>query len=100
MILHDIATARAGDKGNMAQIAVIAREPVHYATLVEKLTVDLVAKTFQNIAHGPITRHELPHLSALMFLLENALGGGVAISLAPDPHGKSYSSLMLSIPLD
>jgi hypothetical protein len=99
MILHDIATARAGDKGNMAQIAVIAREPVHYQILVEKLTVERVNRQFQGIAHGLVIRHELPHLYALMFLLENALGGGVAISLAPDPHGKSLSSLMLSIPL-
>jgi hypothetical protein len=99
MILYDIATARAGDKGNMAQIAVIARAPEHYATLVEKMTVERVARQFQGIAHGPITRHELPHLHALMFLLDNALGGGVAISLAPDPHGKSLSSLMLSMPL-
>jgi hypothetical protein len=99
MILYDIATARAGDKGNMSQIAVIARDPVHYPLLVEKLTTAVVAEAFAGIAAGPITRHEVPHLSSLVFLLENALGGGVAISLAPDPHGKSFSSLMLSIPL-
>jgi hypothetical protein len=97
MILYDIATARAGDKGNTAQIAVIARAPEHYKTLIEKLTIERVAIHFQGIAHGPITRHELPHLHAMMFLMENALGGGVAISLAPDPHGKSLSNLMLSI---
>jgi hypothetical protein len=99
MILYDIATARAGDKGNMSQIAVIARDPAYYPVLVEKLTTAVVAQAFAGIATGPITRHEAPHLSALVFLLEKALGGGVAISLAPDPHGKSYSSLMLSISL-
>jgi hypothetical protein len=100
MIVHDIATSRAGDKGNMSQIAVIAREPRHYAVLVEKLTEAVVSSAFADIAHGEVTRHELPHLSSLMFLLENALGGGVSISLAPDPHGKSLSSLMLAIKLD
>ena len=100
MIVHDIATSRAGDKGNMSQIAVIAREPVYYPMLVEKLTTSVVASAFAGIAHGPITRHELPHLSSLMFLMEDALGGGVSISLAADPHGKSLSSLMLGIKLD
>jgi hypothetical protein len=100
MIVYDIATARAGDKGNMSQIAVMARDPAHYSLLVEKLTVSVVAETFRGIAFGPITRHELPHLSSLVFILDNALGGGVAISLAPDPHGKSLSSLMLTIRLD
>ena len=99
MIVHDIATARAGDKGNTAQIAVIAREPASYDFLCEKLTVECVAKAFAGIAAGPITRHEVPGLGALVFILENALGGGVAISLASDPHGKSLSSRMLGIRL-
>ncbi|MFM9973707.1 MAG: hypothetical protein ACKVON_03920 [Beijerinckiaceae bacterium] len=100
MILHDIATARAGDKGNASQIAVIARDPAHYGLICEKLTAELVAKVFAGIAAGPVTRHEAPGLSALVFILENALGGGVSISLASDPHGKSLSSLMLGIRLE
>ena len=97
MILHDIATARAGDKGNASQIAVIARDPADYPLLLEKLTIERVAEAFAGIASGPIIRHEVPGLSALVFLLEGALGGGVAISLCSDPHGKSLSSLMLGI---
>ncbi|MGL4635397.1 MAG: AtuA-related protein [Beijerinckiaceae bacterium] len=100
MKLHEIATARAGDKGNTAQIAVIARKPEDYSKLCEALTTVVVAKAFTGIVHGPVTRHEVPGLHALVFLLEGALGGGVAISLAFDPHGKSLSSLMLSIELD
>jgi hypothetical protein len=99
MRLHDIATARAGDKGNTAQIAVIARTPEHYSYLLEHLTAARVAAHFAGVAHGPVTRHEVPGLHALMFLIEGALGGGVSISLASDPHGKSYSSLMLQIEL-
>jgi hypothetical protein len=100
MRLHDIATARAGDKGNTAQIAVIARAPKNYAILCEKLTVDVVAKAFAGTTTVRVTRHEAANIHALVFLLEGALGGGVAISLAVDPHGKSLSSLMLGIELE
>ena len=100
MILHEIATARAGDKGDTSQIAVIAHDDAAYALLVEKLTVERVALCFAGIARGRITRHEAPGLRAFVFILENALGGGVSISLAPDPHGKSLSSLMLGMSLD
>jgi hypothetical protein len=99
MRLHDIATARAGDKGNTAQIAVIAKNASAYALIREKLTTDIVEAVFAGIAKGPITRHEAPGLLAFVFLLEGALGGGVPISLASDPHGKSLSSLMLGIEL-
>jgi hypothetical protein len=97
MRLHDIATARAGDKGNTAQIAVIARAPEHYPLLVERLTAERVAAAFAGVTQGTVARHEAAGLDALVFLLEGALGGGVSISLASDPHGKSLSSLMLSI---
>jgi hypothetical protein len=97
MILHEIATARAGDKGNTAQIAVIARAPEHYGRLCTTLTPERVARAFAGIAKGPVTRHEVPSLHAVVFLLEGALGGGVAVTLAVDPHGKTLSSLMLAI---
>jgi hypothetical protein len=100
MIVRDIATARAGDKGNTSQIAVIARDPADYALIREKLTAEVVANAFAGIAKGSVTRHEAPGLSALVFILDNALGGGVSISLASDPHGKSLSSLMLGIRLE
>ena len=100
MRLHEIATARAGDKGNTSQIAVIARDSAAYELIREKLTTDVVAGVFADIAKGPVTRHEAPGLFAFVFLLEGALGGGVSISLASDPHGKSLSSLMLGIELD
>lgn len=100
MRLHDIATARAGDKGNTAQIAVIARDATAYKLIREKLTTNVVAEVFAGIAKGPVTRHEAPGLQAFVFILEGALGGGVSISLASDPHGKSLSSLMLGIRLE
>jgi hypothetical protein len=97
MKLGDIATARAGDKGNTSQVAVIARDGDAYDLIRERLTSDVVANAFQGIADGPVTRHEAPGLNAFVFLIEGALGGGVSISLASDPHGKSLSSLMLGI---
>jgi hypothetical protein len=99
MKLHEIATARAGDKGDTAQIAVIAKDAPAFAWLREHLTTGRVAQAFVGIANGPITRHEAANLRALVFLLPGALGGGVSISLASDPHGKSLSSLMLMIEL-
>jgi hypothetical protein len=95
--LHEIATARAGDKGNTSQVAVIARRAEDYPLLVERLTADRVAAHFAGVATGPVVRHEAPGLNALVFLIGGALGGGVSISLASDPHGKAFSSLMLMI---
>lgn len=95
MRLHEIATARAGDKGDTSQIAVIARRPEDYPLLLEHLTAERVAVHFAAVAKGPVIRHEAPGLHALVFLIGGALGGGVSISLASDPHGKAFSSLML-----
>jgi hypothetical protein len=95
--LGAIATARAGDKGDTAQIAVIARDADAFVLLAERLTPERVAAHFAGIARGQVTRHEAANLRAFVFLLEGALGGGVSISLASDPHGKSLSSLMLEM---
>ncbi len=99
MRLGAIATSRAGDKGDTAQIAVIARDEEAFALIRERLTEAVVAEAFAGIARGPVRRHEAANLRAFVFLLEGALGGGVSISLASDPHGKSLSSLMLEIEL-
>jgi putative Ca2+/H+ antiporter (TMEM165/GDT1 family) len=100
MILHDIATARAGDKGNTSQIAVIAKDDAAYGAIVEQVTSERVAAHFAGLFTGKITRHEAPALKALVFLIEGALGGGVSISLASDPHGKSFSSLILTMQIE
>ena len=95
--LYDIAHARAGDKGNCINISVIAREKQNYALIVKHLTSEIVFDTFSHLAHGPVTRYELPKLIALNFVIENLRGGGVTSTLAMDIHGKSLSYLMLSI---
>ena len=100
ILLHDIAHSRAGDKGNTSNISVIAYNQEAWEIIQQHLSVDIVQKAFQHITAGPIFRYELPKLQALNFVIEGALGGGVTRSLALDPHGKSLSSLMLSIQLD
>ena len=97
--VYDLGHARAGDKGNTSNISVTAYDEAAWHVLREQLTVQRVAHAFRGIAGGPITRYELPRLRALNFVLENALGGGVTVSLAQDVHGKSLSFLMLGIEL-
>lgn len=97
--LHDIAHGRAGDKGDTSNISVIAFDAAGWALIRERLTVERVQQAFAHIARGPIRRYELPRLHALNFVIEGALGGGVTRSLAQDAHGKSLSSLMMTIEL-
>jgi hypothetical protein len=95
----DIAHGRAGDKGNTSNISAIAYDEAGWEILRAQLTEGRVAEAFAHIAAGPVRRYELPRLRALNFVIENALGGGVTRSLAQDMHGKSLSSLMMTIEL-
>ena len=95
----DIAHARSGDKGNTSNIAVIAYDAAGFALLQRELTEDRVMQAYAHLAHGPVRRYELPKLNALNFVIENALDGGVTRSLRQDPHGKSLSTIMLTIEL-
>ena len=97
--LHEIAHARTGDKGNRVNVSVIAYRAEDYPLLVEQVTVERLQALFAARGAGMIRRFELPLLKALNFVIENALGGGVTISLAQDAHGKSLSYLMLGIEL-
>lgn len=99
MILRDIAHARAGDKGNISNLAVFAYREADYSLLCRLLTTDRVRAHFAGIVHGEVIRYELPKLSALNFVMHDALGGGVTRSLSLDPHGKCLSSLLLDMPL-
>jgi hypothetical protein len=98
--LREIAHARAGDKGDTNNIGVIAYEPHYYPIILRWVTPERVRAHFRNIVKGPITRYELPKVHAINLVLENALGGGVTRSLSVDPHGKSYSALILTMPVE
>jgi hypothetical protein len=97
--VHELAHARAGDKGNTSNVSVVAYSDEAWTILREQLTVERVMDAYAHVAQGPVTRYELPKLKALNFVIENALGGGVTISLAQDAHGKSLSFMMLDIGL-
>ncbi len=97
--VHALGHARAGDKGNTSNVSVVAYDDRAWAVLREQLTAERVMAAYEHVAKGPVTRYELPKLKALNFVIENALGGGVTISLAQDAHGKSLSYLMLGIEL-
>jgi hypothetical protein len=98
--LMRIAHARSGDKGDMANIGVIARSPAAYALLCRTLDADTVKDYFAHLCRGRVTRHELPGLQALNFTLENALGGGGVASLRYDPQGKAFAQMLLDLALD
>ena len=97
--VYDLAHSRAGDKGDTSNISVIAYDEAGWEIVREQLTSEVVAQAFAHVAKGPVRRFELPKLRALNFVIEHALGGGVTRSLAQDAHGKSLSSLMLTIEL-
>lgn len=98
--LMEIAHARSGDKGDTANIGVIARKPRYYPFLVRYLTAERVSRHFAGIALGGVERFELPNLQALNFLLHESLGGGGTKSLKLDAQGKTLSSAMLRMELE
>lgn len=97
MLLHDIAHARAGDKGNISNISVIAYDPADYLLLERWLTAERVRQHLHAMVHGEVLRYTLPGLGALNFVLHDALAGGVTRSLALDAHGKTLSSALLTL---
>jgi hypothetical protein len=98
--LLDIAHARSGDKGDTANVGVIALEPRWYDVLVHHLTQRKVADHFRGMIEGGVERYELPNLNALNFLLHGALDGGGTVSLKTDAQGKVYSTALLRMVLD
>jgi hypothetical protein len=98
--LREIAHARSGDKGNTANIGLIALDPKHYPILVEQVTAERVKEHFGEICEGRVERFEIPNLNALNFLLHRSLDGGGTISLRLDAQGKTYSAALLRMEID
>jgi hypothetical protein len=98
--LVDIAHARSGDKGDTANVGVIALRPEWYPTLVEYVTRERVAAHFTGQVLGDVVRYEVPNLCALNFLLHRALDGGGTLSLKTDAQGKVYSTALLRLVID
>jgi hypothetical protein len=92
--LRFLAHARSGDKGNTANVGLIALEPAYYELLVREVTTARVSRHFKGMVSS-VERFELPNLRALNFLLHDALDGGGTISLKTDAQGKVYSTALL-----
>ena len=98
--LHEIAHARAGDKGNTSNVSVWAYDPGDYALIKEQLTAERVKKAFPKLIQGPVQRYEMDGLHGLNFVMQDALEGGVNTSLGLDSHGKSWSFLLLGVEIE
>ena len=98
--LVEIAFARSGDKGDTANIGLIAFRPSVYPVLVQEVTAERVKRHFDGICKGEVERFELPNLRALNFLLHNSLGGGGTVSLMLDAQGKTFATALLRMEID
>jgi len=98
--LSRIAFARSGDKGDTANVGVIALTAAAYACLVEELTPERVKRHFSGVCRGAVQRFELPNLLALNFLLHESLGGGGTVSLMLDAQGKTFGAGILGLELE
>jgi uncharacterized protein YfaT (DUF1175 family) len=98
--LGSIAHTRSGDKGDRANIAVLAWQDRHYAALLREVTAERVARHFSDWVRGPVTRYEVPNLAALNFVCEEALDGGGTISLRLDAQAKTFAARLLSLEIE
>jgi len=95
-----LAHARSGDKGDTANVGLIALREEFYPLLVREVTAPRVREHFRGICRGEVERFELPNLGALNFLLHESLGGGGTLSLMTDAQGKTFSTALLRMEIE
>lgn len=98
--LNEIAYARSGDKGDISNIGLIAKEPRYYPILLEKVTPQAVKEFFGEIVKGKVFRSEMPKQNAINFALYNALGGGATRTLNIDQTGKTMGTALLRMEIE
>lgn len=98
--LLDIAHGRSGDKGDAANVGIIAYDDKGYQLIKKHLKVEKVKRHFEGICLGKVERFELPNLRALNFLLHNTLGGGGTVSLKHDAQGKTLAAALLRMEIE
>lgn len=98
--LLKLAHARSGDKGDTANVGVIALKDEFYPLLVREVTAQRVKQHFGEMVKGAVERFELPNLNALNFLLHESLGGGGTLSLMTDAQGKTFSTALLRMKIE
>ena len=100
ILLSEIAHGRSGDKGNHANIAIIAYAPAGYEWLRQHLAGEVVARYFQSLSPSRVVRYEAPNLLAVNFMLYDVLAGGASRSLRSDTQGKTLALALLAMPID
>ncbi len=98
--LLKLAHARSGDKGDTANVGIIAFKDEYYPLLVREVTAEKVKNHYGALVKGNVERFELPNLKALNFLLHESLGGGGTLSLMTDAQGKTISTALLRMHID
>jgi hypothetical protein len=98
--LTKVAHARSGDKGDTANIGLIALKDELYPVLVREVTAERVKQHFKGLCLGEVERFELPNIGALNFLLHESLGGGGTLSLMTDAQGKTFSTALLRMEIE
>ncbi|MCX7878428.1 MAG: hypothetical protein N2510_07295 [Ignavibacteria bacterium] len=98
--LWEICHGRSGDKGDAANIGLIAYRKEDYELIRGKVTADVVKEYFRGICFGEVERYELPNINALNFVLHNTLGGGGTVSLKNDAQGKTLASALLMMEIE
>lgn len=98
--LYDLAHSRAGDKGNTLTLSLIPYKEADYGRLLAYVTADRVKEHLREVVSGKVTRYELPNISALLFVCEQALLTGVTTSLAVDIHGKTLGYALLEMEIE
>lgn len=94
-----IAHGRSGDKGDIANVGILAREPRYLPAIAAALTAEAVAAYFAHLVEGPVERHDWPGLHGFNFVMHQALGGGGIASLRHDPQGKTYAQMLMDFPV-
>ncbi len=98
--LKDIAHGRSGDKGDAANVGIIAYDDEGYGIIKKHLTRERVKEYFEGVCLGEVERYELPNLRALNFILHNTLGGGGTVSLKLDAQGKTLAAALLRMEIE
>lgn len=98
--LKDICHGRSGDKGDAANIGLIAFNKEDYKLIEKHVTAEKVKEFFKGICEGEVIRYEMPNINALNFILNNTLGGGGTVSLKLDAQGKTLASALLKMEIE
>ncbi len=100
VLLKNIAHGRSGDKGDAANVGIIAYDDKGFEIIKKHLSVERVKKHFEGVCFGKVERFELPNIKALNFLLHNTLGGGGTVSLKHDAQGKTLAAALLRMEVE